>query len=72
MERADVNQVSNSIAWWDNYDSVYCSYDQEEYDEFCVKDPTQILEWIVIVEDDDRIRRYGLDKEFQDTCWGCI
>ena len=67
----EIHQVRNSNAWWDDFDSVYYAHEQEHLDEFCLSDPSQVLKWIIVM-DDERIRRYGLDREFSDTLFGCI
>jgi hypothetical protein len=71
VTRNELYKVQNSNAWWDEYDTVYFRHESEKLDEFCVKDPAQVLKMIIIVED-DRIQRYGLDTEFDETCCGCI
>lgn len=67
----ELHTVCNSNSWWANYDTVYYAHNHEERDEFCLQDPKQILKWIIVM-DDDRIRQYGLDKEYSDTLWGLI
>lgn len=68
---ADIDEVKNTDSWWDTYDTIYYNHEEENRDEFCVKDPKQILNWIIIMND-DRLRRYGLNDEFSDSCCGCI
>ncbi|CAF4888433.1 unnamed protein product [Rotaria sp. Silwood1] len=67
----ELNNVSNSDAWHQDFDTVYYYHREEDRDEFCVKDPRQILRWIIIMND-DRLRRYGLDRVFENTRCGCI
>lgn len=69
--KSELNEVANTNSWWDNYDTIYYAHEEENRDEFCVKDPEQILKWVMIMND-DRLRRYGLDCESNDTCCGCI
>lgn len=71
VDESMLHEVSNTDSWWSDYDTVYYAHENENRDEFCVKDPAQILKWIIIM-DDDRLRRYGLDQEFENTHWGCI
>ncbi|CAF2118271.1 unnamed protein product [Rotaria magnacalcarata] len=66
-----LHTVSNSDAWHQTHDTVYYYHRNEQCDEFCVKDPKQVLKWIIIM-DDDKIRRYGLDKAFENTLCKCI
>ncbi|CAF3017692.1 unnamed protein product [Rotaria sp. Silwood2] len=66
-----LDSVSNSNSWHQNFDTVYYYHQEEDRDEFCVKDPEQILKWIIIM-DDDRLRRYGLHTAFENTFCGCI
>ncbi|CAF4393515.1 unnamed protein product [Rotaria socialis] len=68
---SELCEVQNTDAWWNEYDTIYYAHEQENRDEFCVKDPAQILNWIIII-DDDRLRRYGLDTDFNNTCCNCI
>jgi hypothetical protein len=68
---SELREVRDSKAWWNEYDTVYYAHAQENRDEFCLKDPSQILKWIIIMND-DRLQRYGLDKEFNETMCGCI
>ncbi|UJR14442.1 hypothetical protein I4U23_001439 [Adineta vaga] len=67
----EIHQVKNTKSWWDSYDTIYYAQREENRDEFCIKDPAQILKWIIIM-DDDRLHRYGLDREFDKTCCHCI
>jgi hypothetical protein len=60
--------------WWDTHDTAYFCHSDPRLDEFCIKSPTQILNWIIVVEKefDTKVETYGLDQEFNDTsCW-CI
>lgn len=71
IDQSEINEVSNTDSWWQTHDTIYYAHDEESRDEFCVKDPAQILKWVIIM-DDDRLHRYGLDYEFDSTrCW-CI
>jgi hypothetical protein len=71
VTRDELYKVSNSNAWWNEYDSVYYRHESENLDEFCIKDPAQILRMVIIVND-DRIQKYGLDTELKGICCGCI
>ncbi len=71
INKSEIDEVRNTDAWWNTYDTIYYAHDEESRDEFCIKDPKQILKWVIIM-DDDRLRRYGLDHEFDNTRCGCI
>ena len=71
ISAAEINEVSNTDRWWEHYDTIYYAHDSENLDEFCVKSPDPISKWIMVM-DDDRLRRYGLDHEFDNTRCGCI
>ncbi|CAF1570640.1 unnamed protein product [Rotaria magnacalcarata] len=71
VTRDELHNVSNSNRWHHSFDTVYYYHPEEDRDEFCVKDPAQILRWIIIMND-DRLRRYGLDRAFENTRCGCI
>jgi hypothetical protein len=68
---SEIDEVRNTDSWWSKYDTIYYAHAEENRDEFCIKDPEQILKWVIIM-DDDRLRRYGLDHEFDNTRCGCI
>ncbi|CAF2096451.1 unnamed protein product [Rotaria magnacalcarata] len=59
---------------WKEYDTVYYNHTKDSRDEFCVKSPDQILKWIITVnqEEDEKVRNYRLDTEFDDPMCGCI
>lgn len=67
----ELHTVSDSNEWWAQYDTVYYAHINEKRDEFCLKDPEQILKWTIVMND-NRLQQYGLDKEFKDTLFGCI
>ncbi len=69
-----LHTVSNSKQWWNDYDTVYYNHRDDNRDEFCVKDPAQILRWVIVVneENDSKVNEYGLATEFEDTMCGCI
>lgn len=64
--------VRDTNAWWQNYDTIYYEHRDENKDEFCVKDPSQVLRWLIVILDDPRVKRFGLDQEFRDTICDCI
>ena len=74
VTRRQIHKVSNSKAWWKNFDTVYFNHENEAQDEFCVKDPEQILRWVIVVDEnnDSKVKEYGLDTEFEDTQFGFI
>lgn len=51
ITRELIGTVRGSNSWWENYDTVYFRHEKEERDEFCVKDPAQILRWIIATDD---------------------
>lgn len=69
-----ISTVQNSKAWWKNFDTVYYNHKDDNRDEFCVKDPAQILRWVIVVDEksDVKVTQYGLDTEFEDTWCNCI
>ena len=71
ITKSEIHEVCNSNEWWKDYDTIYYAHEQENLDEFCVKDPAQILRWVIVVND-DRLHRYGLDTEFTNTRCSCI
>ncbi|CAF0948570.1 unnamed protein product [Adineta ricciae] len=59
--------------WWTTHDSAYFCHPDAAFDEFCIKDPSQILKWIMVIEkNDSKVELYGLDQEFDDTKCSCI
>ncbi|CAF4228023.1 unnamed protein product, partial [Rotaria sordida] len=51
VKQITVNQIDtvrNSKAWWKNYDTVYYNHENDDRDEFCIKDPAQILRWVIV------------------------
>ena len=60
--------------WWDTHDTVYFYHTNLCLDEFCVKSPTQILNWIMVIERefDTKVVNCRLVKEFDDTKCLCI
>ncbi|CAF4646046.1 unnamed protein product [Rotaria sp. Silwood2] len=71
IELQQINEVRNTDSWWKDHDTIYYKHVDENRDEFCIKDPKQILKWIMVM-DDTRLYRYGLDHEFDNTRCGCI
>lgn len=68
---SQLDEVRSTKSWWDTYDTIYYAHEHENRDEFCVKDAAQILKWVIIM-DDDRLHRYDLDHEFDNTRCNCI
>ncbi|CAF2775284.1 unnamed protein product [Rotaria sp. Silwood2] len=54
-------------------DAVYLNHENEDKDEFCVKDASQIKKWVIVVDQqyDTRPKKLGLINEFDDTRMGC-
>jgi hypothetical protein len=71
-EQRDLYRGKND--WWATHDTTYFCHPDPSRDEFCVKSPTQILSWIMVVNEefDTKVVTYGLDQEFNDTSCGCI
>lgn len=38
--------------WWATHDTAYYCHSDPRLDEFCVKSPTQILKWIIVIEEE--------------------
>ncbi|CAF2883081.1 unnamed protein product [Rotaria sp. Silwood2] len=74
VTRNEIHTVQNSNTWWKDYDTVYFNHQNDDRDEFCIKDPAQILRWVIVVDKnfDTKVEEYGLDTEFEDTKCGCI
>jgi hypothetical protein len=71
----ELENVSNSDAWHETYDTIYYRHPREPLrDEFCIKSNQQILKWVMCIEQqfDAKVVRYGLNTEFADTLWHCI
>ncbi|CAF1046069.1 unnamed protein product [Didymodactylos carnosus] len=71
-EKADFVRLS---AWHTEYDTCYLVHNEDNRDEFCIKDPaTQIIKWTIVVqkEFDSKVASYGLDTEFDSTECYCI
>ena len=71
VAKSELDEVRNTNSWWNEYDTIYYAHEEENRDEFCVKNPEQILKWIIIIND-DRMHRYGLDRELDETGIGCV
>jgi len=70
----DPNFVTNG-AWRDQYDTCYCVHPDDNLDEFCIKDPKkQIVKWVIVIkeEHDPKVKKLGLDTEFDSTAYGCF
>lgn len=50
VTRDQISTVCNSNAWWEHFDTVYYSSEIEKRDEFCIKDPEQIIRWVIAVD----------------------
>ena len=55
--------------WWYKYDTAYYCHEDPRKDEFCVKSPNQILNWIMVIGEgyDTKVMTYGLQEEFGDV-----
>ena len=66
VQRSELHEVRGRRDWWNEFDTVYYKHVDENRDEFCIRDPRQIQQWIIVI-DDERVYSYGLDREFADT-----
>ena len=60
--------------WWEEYDTTYVCHSDDTCDEFCVRDPSQILQWVIVVEKDNdtKVEKYKLHEEFEGTWCGFV
>ena len=74
VTRSQPHTVNTSNSWWQEYVTVYYIHEDDARDEFRVKDPSQVLRWIIIVHEeyDLNLRRLQLDREFANTQCGCV
>jgi hypothetical protein len=74
VTEGELYTVGNTDSWWADYDTVYYNHADDNRDEFCIKDPAQILKWVIIVDEahDTAVEEYGLNTEFEDTFCSCI
>ncbi|CAF1312937.1 unnamed protein product [Adineta ricciae] len=71
---AGIHRFVGNGEWHVEYNTCYSIHDDDNLDEFCIKDPTkQILQWVIVIEDsfDRKVKLYGLDTEFDSTECGC-
>ncbi|CAF1358700.1 unnamed protein product [Adineta steineri] len=70
----ELNTVQNTNEWYPEFDTVYYNHANDERDEFCIYDETQILKWIIVVdrEHDEKSADYEMKSEFYDTKCYCI
>ncbi len=70
---SQLEEVRNSDQWWNEYDTVYYNHQDETRDEFCIKNSSQIIRWIMTIDEkfDKKIHNYGMYTEFDDTKCGC-
>ena len=73
ITRRQLHEVKDSNAWWDEYDTVYLNNDDPNRDEFCIKDSSQIIKWVMAISSDydDKVSQYGMEHEFDNTVLGC-
>lgn len=66
--------VKNTDSWHPEFDTVYYNHADDARDEFCVYNETQILKWIVVIDQafDGKIKNYDMANEFSDTRCFCI
>lgn len=70
VNSSELNEASNVDTWWSDYDTIYYAHENDNQDEFYIRDTAKILKWFILVHD-DRLCRLGLDKEFDegDNCF---
>lgn len=70
----EIPTVRDSDQWHPEYDTVYYNHETDQRDEFCIYDESQILQWIIVVNDDfdSKVEDYGMDQEYEDTKCFCI
>lgn len=71
---SEIQTVSNTDSWHPEFDTVYYNHLNPLRDEFCVYDQSQILKWIVVIDEeyDIKVKEYGMDQEYADTKCYCI
>lgn len=71
----DMRKMIYSSGWHKDYDTCYMNHEDDRKDEFRIKDPeNQIIKWVIVVDRiyDEKVARYGMDTELDETvCW-CI
>ena len=74
VTQSELHTVRNTDLWHPEFDTVYYNHENDERDEFCVYDESQILQWIMVVDSefDGKSDEYGMDQEFADTKCSCI
>ena len=70
----ELHTVRDTDRWHPEFDTIYYNHQNDERDEFCIYDESQILRWIIVIDGkfDDKIREYGMYEEFDDTKCYCI
>ncbi|CAF1118625.1 unnamed protein product [Adineta steineri] len=71
---AQIYEYAHRGKWKDDYDTCYMLQNPESTDEFAIKDASQIVKWVTVIEQDfdPKVERYGLLTEFDSTKCGCI
>jgi hypothetical protein len=74
VTQEELYTVKNTDRWHPEFDTVYYNHENDQRDEFCVYDETQILKWIIVIDEqfDHKSREYGMNQEFDDTKCYCI
>ena len=72
-----LHRFVSSGEWHTEYDTCYCIHQNDNLDEFCIKDPqTQIIRWVIVIEEehDPKVKKLGLDidTEFESTAYSCF
>jgi hypothetical protein len=74
VSQNELNTVRNTDRWHPEFDTVYYNHENDQRDEFCIYDESQILKWIIVIDEqfDRKSSDYGMDREFDDTKCYCI
>ncbi|CAF1022158.1 unnamed protein product [Didymodactylos carnosus] len=76
VKEVDYNQLStvrNTDRWYPEFNTVYYAHQDDQRDEFCIYDETQIIRWIIVIDEryDSKLQEYGLNVEYNDTKYFC-
>jgi hypothetical protein len=74
VKQYELHTVRNTDRWYPEFDTVYYNHENDQRDEFCVYDESQILKWIIVIDEqfDRKSHEYTMDQEYADTACFCI
>jgi hypothetical protein len=74
VKQYELHTVRNTDRWYPEFDTVYYNHENDQRDEFCVYDESQILKWIIVIDEqfDQKSHEYTMDQEYADTACFCI